>query len=110
MMSILTMMALSIVLCLCSEADAFVAASFTKLDAAAKLAFLVVGPMVDIKLYVMYLRVFRARLILTIIPVVITLVFVLCFALQLAWPHLPLWATKGSVNAAAAAVAATHQP
>ena len=37
-------------LSICSEADAFVAASLTEFSLTAKLAFLVVGPMVDLKL------------------------------------------------------------
>jgi len=39
-----------VVLSICSEADAFVVVSFTEFSATAKLAFLVVGPMVDLKL------------------------------------------------------------
>jgi len=49
-LSILAMAALAIILCLCSEADAFVAASFTSFSPTSKLVFLVVGPMVDLKL------------------------------------------------------------
>ncbi len=68
--SILVMMGLAILLCLCSEADAFVAASFSTLPAAPKLAFLVLGPMLDLKLYLLFTRVFRPRLIWTIITCV----------------------------------------
>jgi uncharacterized membrane protein YraQ (UPF0718 family) len=75
-LSILVMMGLAIVLCLCSEADAFVAASFVSLRPASKLAFLVLGPMLDFKLYMMYTRVFRPRLIYTIIVSVVIQVFV----------------------------------
>jgi uncharacterized protein len=76
--SILMMMALAILLCICSEADAFVAASFRTLcPPAAKVAFLVLGPMLDFKLYLMYTRVFRTRLIWTIILSVLVQVFVL---------------------------------
>ncbi|MEU8573780.1 permease [Streptomyces asoensis] len=42
--------ALAVVLCVCSEADAFVAASLSAFPATARLAFMVVGPMVDLKL------------------------------------------------------------
>jgi uncharacterized protein len=49
-LSILAMAALAVILCLCSEADAFVAASFTSFSPTSKLVFLVVGPMVDLKL------------------------------------------------------------
>jgi uncharacterized membrane protein YraQ (UPF0718 family) len=84
-LSILVMMGLAVVLCLCSEADAFVAASFTTLRPAAKLAFLVLGPMLDFKLYMMYTRVFRPRLIYTIFVSVIVQVFVYSYATHLLW-------------------------
>ncbi|MFF4014832.1 permease [Streptomyces sp. NPDC001843] len=41
---------LAVLLAVCSEADAFVAASLTGFSPVARLAFLVVGPMVDLKL------------------------------------------------------------
>ncbi|MEP7059638.1 MAG: permease [Actinomycetota bacterium] len=53
-LSIVVMMALAFVLSLCSESDAFVAASFTQFGPAAQLAFLVTGPMIDIKLSALY--------------------------------------------------------
>jgi uncharacterized membrane protein YraQ (UPF0718 family) len=65
-LAIPAMMLLAVIMCLCSEADAFVAASFTKMHTSAKVAFLVMGPMLDIKLLLMYTRVFRPRLIMTI--------------------------------------------
>jgi uncharacterized membrane protein YraQ (UPF0718 family) len=40
-----------------------VAASFTEMTLAPKLAFLVLGPMLDLKLLLMFTRVFRPRLI-----------------------------------------------
>ncbi|MET8863798.1 permease [Nonomuraea sp. NPDC004580] len=48
--SVLVLAFLAVLLSICSEADAFVAASFTAFSPTAKLAFLVVGPMVDLKL------------------------------------------------------------
>jgi uncharacterized membrane protein YraQ (UPF0718 family) len=83
--AILIMMGLAIVLCLCSEADAFVAASFSALRPSAKLAFLVLGPMLDFKLYFMYTRVFRPRLIYTIILSVVVQVFVYSVLVHLWW-------------------------
>jgi uncharacterized protein len=83
--AILIMMGLAIVLCLCSEADAFVAASFVGLNASAKLAFLVLGPMLDFKLYMMYLRVYKPRLIWTIILSVVVQVFVYTVAFHYLW-------------------------
>ena len=82
--SIGLMMALAVMLCLCSEADAFVAASVSTLPAA-KLAFLVLGPMLDFKLYIMYTRVFRPRLIWTIISCVVIQVFVYCVIFHFVW-------------------------
>ncbi|MFQ3651946.1 MAG: permease, partial [Gemmataceae bacterium] len=85
MLTILLMMGLAIILCLCSEADAFVAASFVTLPPAAKVSFLVLGPMVDIKLYALYLLIFRPRLIALIYFSVITQVFVYSVATHSFW-------------------------
>jgi len=73
--SVLVMMGLAFVMSLCSEADAFVARSFMQFTTAAKLSFLVLGPMLDIKLIMMYLGVFRRRLIVVIIVSVLVLNF-----------------------------------
>ena len=69
---------LAIALNLCSEADAFVAASFYAFPLAAKMAFLVLGPMVDVKLLLMYSTVFRPRAIVTISGITIGLIWILC--------------------------------
>jgi uncharacterized membrane protein YraQ (UPF0718 family) len=66
-LAIPAMMLLAVVMCLCSEADAFVAASFTEMSVSTKLAFLVLGPMLDLKLLMMFTRVFRPRLIVAIV-------------------------------------------
>lgn len=42
--------ALAVVMAICSEADAFIAASLKQFSPTAQLAFMVVGPMVDVKL------------------------------------------------------------
>lgn len=90
--AILIMMALAILFCLCSEADAFVAANFAAYwPPASKLAFLVLGPMLDMKLYLMYTRVFRPRLIFTIIGCVCSQVFLYTLAVHyapIAWAFL----------------------
>jgi len=86
-LSILVMMGLAIVLCLCSEADAFVAASFISLRPASKLAFLVLGPMLDFKLYFMYTRVFRPRLIWTIIVSVVLQVLFYALVFHFIWEN-----------------------
>lgn len=94
-LAIPAMMLMAVLMCLCSEADAFVAASFTKMHLTAKLAFLVLGPMLDIKLLLMYTRVFRARLIAVIVACVVLQVFVYTVAVHLiyqmnGWAGVPL--------------------
>ncbi len=54
-----TLMAGAVMLSLCSTSDAFIAATLTMFPPAAKLAFLVYGPMFDVKLAFMYSAVFR---------------------------------------------------
>ncbi|MFB7593731.1 permease [Streptomyces sp. NPDC056160] len=49
-LSVLFLAGLAVLLAVCSEADAFVAASLTGFPPLARLAFMVVGPMVDLKL------------------------------------------------------------
>jgi uncharacterized membrane protein YraQ (UPF0718 family) len=54
-LDLLVMMGLAFLLSLCSESDAFVAASFVQFGPAAQLSFLVFGPMVDMKLGALYM-------------------------------------------------------
>jgi uncharacterized membrane protein YraQ (UPF0718 family) len=86
--AILLMMALAILLCLCSEADAFVAASMVKMAPAAKLAFLVLGPMCDLKLMALYTRVFKPRLIVFIFGLVIVLSFAGSVGVHYLWARI----------------------
>jgi uncharacterized membrane protein YraQ (UPF0718 family) len=60
-LSVLALALLAVVLSICSEADAFVAASLTQFSLTARLAFLVVGPMVDFKLFGAFGRRFAVR-------------------------------------------------
>ena len=59
-----SLMGLAALLCLCSTSDAFIAATFFTFPAVAKLAFLVFGPMFDLKLLFIYSSVFRKRFVL----------------------------------------------
>ncbi|PHX61137.1 MAG: hypothetical protein CK552_02290 [Actinobacteria bacterium] len=52
---------LAVILSICSEADAFVAASLTQFSLTARLAFLVVGPMIDLKLISMQSGIFGRK-------------------------------------------------
>jgi uncharacterized protein len=60
-LSVVALGLLAVVLSICSEADAFVAASLTQFSLTARLAFLVVGPMVDAKLFAMQAGAFGRR-------------------------------------------------
>lgn len=51
--AVLTLATFAVVVAVCSEADAFVAASLTAFPMTARLAFMVVGPAVDVKLIAM---------------------------------------------------------
>ncbi|MBL6995976.1 permease [Desulfobacula sp.] len=66
--AIFLMMVLAVMLNLCSEADAFISASFQPLGIplSAQLSFMVLGPMLDIKLILMYLTVFSKKMIITL--------------------------------------------
>src|SRR5438067_4118049 len=74
-LSALSLMAVAYVLSLCSEADAFIAASFTSFSPGAQLAFLVLGPIADLKLSVLYGATFRRwfvpRLLLATVPLIV---------------------------------------
>ncbi|MYL81738.1 permease [Desulfovibrio aerotolerans] len=78
------MMALAVILSLCSQADAFVAASFSTFPQAAKLAFLALGPMLDLKLMLMWRQVFTPRLVRVLTFVPAALVFLACCLLGIA--------------------------
>ncbi|HEX5877023.1 MAG TPA: permease, partial [Actinomycetota bacterium] len=60
-LSVLVMGGLAVLLAICSEADAFVAASLREFSLTARLVFLVVGPAVDVKLIAMQSGVFGRR-------------------------------------------------
>jgi uncharacterized protein len=75
------MMGLALLLSLCSTSDAFIAASFTGFPLAAKLAFMVFGPMMDIKLLFMYGLVFRKRFTLLFALALFIVVGILCLGL-----------------------------
>jgi uncharacterized membrane protein YraQ (UPF0718 family) len=69
------MMLLAILLSVCSEADAFIAAAFSTFPAAARLAFVAIGPMVDLKLVFMYAAVFKLPVVLALVVVPTLLVY-----------------------------------
>ncbi|MFG1994603.1 permease [Actinoplanes sp. NPDC048988] len=60
-LSVIALAVLAVLLSICSEADAFVAASLSQFSLTSRLVFLVVGPMVDLKLISMQAGVFGRR-------------------------------------------------
>ncbi|MFL5339982.1 MAG: permease [Gemmataceae bacterium] len=83
--AILAMMALAVFMCICSEADAFIAASYTTMHPSAKIAFLVFGPMFDFKLLLMFTRVYRPKLIRVIVISLVVQVFLYTLILHYVW-------------------------
>ncbi|MGC4375308.1 permease [Fictibacillus sp. Mic-4] len=74
--STLVMMVLAFILSLCSEADAFIGSSFRSIFSTSSiLAFLVFGPMVDIKNLLMMLGTFKTRFVLLVVGSVTLVVF-----------------------------------
>lgn len=76
--SILVMLALAVILSICSTVDAFIALSFVGVFTTGSiLAFLVFGPMVDIKSTLMYLQVFNRKTVvyLITIPLLMSVMF-----------------------------------
>ncbi|MFY1637017.1 permease [Solwaraspora sp. WMMB335] len=67
-LSVLALAALAVLLSICSEADAFVAASLSQFSLTSRLVFLVVGPMVDLKLISMQAGTFGRRFALRFAP------------------------------------------
>lgn len=61
LLSVLVLALFAVLLSICSEADAFVAAGLTSFSLTARLAFLVVGPMVDLKLIALQAGTFGPR-------------------------------------------------
>ena len=68
------MMLAAFLLNVCSEADAFLAAAFTQFTFASRLAFLVSGPMLDVKLVAMYVGTMPRRLLVAVLLLVPPLV------------------------------------
>ncbi len=73
-----SLMGLAFVLALCSTSDAFIAAPMDSFSTAAKLAFLVFGPMLDVKLVFMYSSIFRRKFVVTLALALFVLVGLLC--------------------------------
>lgn len=70
--AVLSLSVLAVLLAICSEADAFVAASLSDFSLTARLAFLTVGPMVDVKLIALQAGTFGRSFALRFAPATFT--------------------------------------
>lgn len=59
--------AMAMVFCLCSFADAFVASTFTAFSTAAKTTFMVLGPMANAAVILLYLGIFKKRFVIKLV-------------------------------------------
>jgi uncharacterized protein len=75
-LSVIALAVLAVLLSICSEADAFVAASLSQFSLTSRLVFLVVGPMVDLKLISMQAGVFGRRFMVRFAPATFALAVV----------------------------------
>ncbi|MBY0123707.1 permease [Bacillus sp. S/N-304-OC-R1] len=81
--SIAVMMGLAYVLSLCSEADAFIGASFSSIfPTSSILAFLIYGPMMDLKNTLMMLSVFRFKFVMAVVVIITLIVFITIFLMS----------------------------
>jgi uncharacterized membrane protein YraQ (UPF0718 family) len=68
-LAVVVLAVLAVLLSICSEADAFVASTLTQFSLTARLAFLVVGPMIDLKLFGMQAATFGRGFAIRFAPV-----------------------------------------
>ena len=79
-MSIIAMTLLGIVISICSSVDAFFALAYARsFPPSALLSFLVIGPIVDIKIFTLLKTTFTTRFILTLFATAITMSIVISF-------------------------------
>ena len=86
--SVIVMQALAFILSVCSTVDAFLALAFAGVfTTGSVVAFLVFGPMVDIKSSLMFLGVFQRRAVvyLIVLPMVLSLLMGVWWNLNLGW-------------------------
>ena len=83
LLSVVVLGLLAVLLAICSEADAFVAASLTQFSLTARLAFMVVGPIVDVKLIALQAGTFGPKFAVRFAPA--TFVVALLASLLVGW-------------------------
>lgn len=81
--SLLVMMGLAYILSLCSEADAFIGASFNGLfPLSSILGFLILGPMMDLKNTLMMLSVFRFKFVMGLLALIVSTITIIIMLFQ----------------------------
>jgi uncharacterized membrane protein YraQ (UPF0718 family) len=80
-LAVFSLMGLAVILSLCSTSDAFIAATFVAFPAVAKLAFLILGPMFDLKMLFMYSAVFKKRFVIGLGVGLFVLIGLICVRL-----------------------------
>jgi len=84
LLSVVVMILLAVLLSVCSTVDAFIALAFAStFSTGSVLAFLVYGPMVDIKSTLMFLRVFKKRTVVYLVLLPMLLVILIGFVVNL---------------------------
>jgi uncharacterized membrane protein YraQ (UPF0718 family) len=84
--SVLVMLGLAVVLSVCSTVDAFLALAFASaFSTGSVLAFLVFGPMIDIKSTLMFLGVFRRRAVAVIVLLAFQMVVLASLLITFTW-------------------------
>ena len=76
LLSVLMFAALAVLLSICSEADAFVAAGLPQFSLTSRLVFLVVGPVIDLKLVAMHAGIFGRKFAMIFAPVTLAVAIV----------------------------------
>jgi uncharacterized membrane protein YraQ (UPF0718 family) len=82
-LAVLAVAGLAVVMAICSEADSFVAASLTQFSMTSRLTFMVVGPMVDVKLVALQAGTFGRSFAVRFAP--LTLVAAVASAALVGW-------------------------
>ena len=77
-----SLMGFAAILSLCSTSDAFIAATFIAFPGVAKLAFMVFGPMMDLKLMFIYSSVFKKRFVVGLAVGLFVLIGLICVRLS----------------------------
>ncbi len=80
-LAILSLMGLAGLIALCSTTDAFVAWTFTAFAPQAKLAFMLFGPLFDLKLFFLYGVIFRRGFVVKLAIGLFIVIFLLCWRL-----------------------------